>query len=77
MNSHTRRINRNMITGWLIIVIVLFITYVGEVIKGERTLGYLLAFLTAVILPALIVYIIYRRKPDWEMLQESIKAPAL
>ena len=68
MSSHTRRINRNMITGWLIIVTVLFITYVGEVIKGERTISYLIAFLSAVMLPAFVIFIIYLKKPDWETL---------
>ena len=57
-----------MVTGWLIIVTVLFVTYVGEVIKGERTFGYLFAFLSAVMLPAFIIFIIYLKKPDWEML---------
>lgn len=68
MDSHFRKINRNMITGWLIIVIVLFVTYVGEVIKGERTIAYLIAFLSAVILPALFVFVVYLRKPDWKSL---------
>lgn len=68
MDSHFRKINRNMVTGWLIIVIVLFVTYVGEVIKGERTIAYLIAFLSAVILPALFVFVVYLRKPDWKSL---------
>lgn len=68
MDSHFRKINQNMITGWLIIVIVLFVTYVGEVIKGERTIAYLIAFLSAVILPALFVFVVYLRKPDWKSL---------
>ena len=68
MDSHFRKINRNMVTGWLIIVVVLFVTYVGEVIKGERTIAYLIAFLSAVILPALFVFVVYLRKPDWKLL---------
>lgn len=68
MDSHFRKINRNMVTGWLIIVVVLLVTYVGEVVKGERTIGYLIAFLSAVILPALFVFIVYLRKPEWRSL---------
>lgn len=68
VDSHIRRINRNMVRGWLIIVAVLFVTYVGEVIKGERTLSYLVAFLAAVMLPALFVFVIYLRKSDWKQL---------
>lgn len=68
MDSHFHKINRNMVTGWLIIVVVLAVTYVGEVIKGERTIAYLIAFLSAVILPALFVFVMYLRKPDWKSL---------
>ena len=68
MDSHIQRINRNMIIGWMIIVAVLFVTYVGEVIKGERTLGYLLVFMSAVLLPALFVLVMFLRKPDWKLL---------
>lgn len=66
MDSHMRRINRNMMTGWLIIVAVLLVTYVGEVIKGARTVSYLLTFIPVVVLPALAVLAVYRKKPDWK-----------
>ena len=68
MNSHVRRINRDMVIGWLIIVLILLVTYVVEVFKGERTLGYLIAFLSAVMIPALFVFAIYFKKPDWKAL---------
>lgn len=64
MESHYRRINRNMITGWLIIVTVLLVTYVGEVFKGERTVAYLLTFIPVVVLPAMIMLIVFLKKPD-------------
>ena len=64
MDSHYRRINRNMITGWLIIVAVLLVTYVGEVLKGERTVAYLLTFIPVVVVPALIMLVIFFKKPD-------------
>ena len=68
MNSHFRRINRNMIIGWLIIVLVLLVTYVLEVVKGERSFGYLFAFMSVVVLPALLVFVLYLKKPDWKSL---------
>lgn len=68
MNSHFRRINRDMVIGWLIIVLILLVTYVVEVFKGERTLGYLVAFLSAVMLPALFVFAVYFKKPEWRSL---------
>lgn len=64
MDSHYRRINRNMITGWLIIVTVLLVTYTGEVLKGERTVAYLLTFIPVVVVPALIMLVIFLKKPD-------------
>ena len=64
MNSHYHRINRNMITGWLIIVSVLLVTYTGEVLKGERTVAYLLVFIPVVVLPALIMLIVFLKKPE-------------
>lgn len=68
MDTHMRRINRNMMAGWLIIVAVLLVTYAGEVIKGTRTVGYLLTFIPVVVLPALVTFIIYRRNPGWKRL---------
>ena len=68
MDSHFRRINRNMIIGWLIIVVVLLVTYVLEVVKGERSFGYLFAFMSVVVLPALLIFIIYLKKPYWKSL---------
>lgn len=68
MDSHFRRINRNMVIGWLIIVVVLLVTYTGEVLKGERTLGYFFSFITVVVFPALIVFILYMKRPDWKLL---------
>ena len=68
MDTHTRKMNRNITAGWLIIVLVLLVTYTIEVAKGARTVGYLLTFMPVVVLPALIVFGIYLRKPDWKYL---------
>lgn len=68
MNSHLRKINRNMVTGWLVIVVVLLVTYSIEVVKGERTLSYMFSFVSVVVLPALCVLIQYLRRPDWKWL---------
>lgn len=54
--------------GWSAIAIILFVTYVGEVIKGKRTLSYLFAFIPAIFFPLLVVLVLYRKKPDWKFL---------
>lgn len=64
MNTLVHKINRNLVMGWLVIVGVLFVSYCGEVFKGERTWGYLLVFMLATALPALFCLYLYRRKPD-------------
>ena len=74
MDSHVQKINRYMITGWLIIVGVLFVTYTVEVFKGERTVPYLIAFLMVTVLPAVIGLIIYLKKPDMKELCHIIVA---
>lgn len=68
MDVQVRRINRNMLVGWLIIIVVLLVTYLGEVLKGERTVGYLLSFIAVVVLPALYIFYKYLKKPDWKNL---------
>lgn len=68
MSALIKKLNRNMITGWLIIVGVLFVTYTLEVVKGERTIPYLIAFLTVTVLPAVICFIIYLKKPTMKQL---------
>ena len=52
MESQMHKINRNLITGWLVIVGVLFVAYCGEVLKQERTLAYLICFTAVTALPA-------------------------
>ena len=64
MDSHIKKINRNLITGWMVIVGVLFVAYCGEVLKGERTLAYLMAFMATTALPAFFCLVLYLHKPD-------------
>lgn len=64
MDPHVRKLNSRMIMGWLVIVGVLFVTYTVEVFKGERTLPYLMVFLTLTVVPAIVGLVLYLRKPD-------------
>lgn len=64
MNSHVQKINKNLMMGWLVIVAVLFVAYCGEVLKGERTIRYLIAFMLATALPAFGCLYMYRKEPD-------------
>lgn len=63
MDTHVRKINRDLVIGWLIIVGILFVSYTGEVIKGERTVVYLFVFMIMTAVPAVFCLVLYRRNP--------------
>ncbi|MCH5163799.1 MAG: HD-GYP domain-containing protein [Clostridiales bacterium] len=65
---HFKTINRDMIIGWMIIVVALLATYTVEFIKDGITLTYLLAIVPIAVIPLLIAVIIYCKKPDWQRL---------
>ena len=64
MDTHVKKLNRDMIMGWLVIVGVLLISYTAEVFKHERTASYLMTFLTLTVLPAIGGLVLYLKKPD-------------
>ncbi len=64
MDAHVHKINRDLIIGWWVIVLILFVSYSGEVIKGERTLVYLIVFMLFTMLPPLACTFLYRKNPE-------------
>lgn len=58
-----KRLNRDLIIGWSVIVGVLFVAYLGEVLKGERSLLYAFVFMLATAVPAFVCGILYRKNP--------------
>ena len=66
--SHFRKINSEMILGWMIIAVCMLVAYLFEVLKREITLTYMLILIPVVLLPLLPVIIIYCKKPDWQKL---------
>ena len=64
MDKHLKRLNRSMVIGWIIITIVLAVTYGIEVLKGTRDVPYLLAFIAITAIPSLFALAIYLKKPD-------------
>ena len=59
METKEDKINHSLVVGWLVIVAVLLVSYLGEVIKGERTLAYLFIFMLVTGIPAVLAYILY------------------
>lgn len=72
MDSQTHKINRSLVIGWLVIVAVLFVSYCGEVMKGERSIPYLIVFMLVTAIPAFICVVLYRRNPVMEKMQYYI-----
>ena len=61
MDQKEYRINRNLLHGWFVIVIVLVVANLGEYLKGVRTLEYWIVFSIVTSVPPLVCYIIYRK----------------
>ena len=64
MGTEIRKINKSLMIGWSIIAAVLFVSYIGEYLKGVRTGIYVLEFLVCTILPCIFCIFQYRKKPD-------------
>lgn len=64
MDDHVRKINRSLVAGWMLIVLILAVAYIMEVVKGERSIGYFVIFMICTVVPAVFVLIRYLTKPD-------------
>lgn len=64
MNEENRLVNRSLLIGWTAINIILAVSYLVEVLKGTRTIGYVLLFILVTALPEIIAAIIYRQKTE-------------
>ncbi len=69
---HVKKINRNLVYGWMLIVLILFVSYTLEVVKGQRSMSYLFIFMLVTAVPAIIVLILYLKKPDRYSLRYTI-----
>ncbi|MBR2275261.1 MAG: HD domain-containing protein, partial [Lachnospiraceae bacterium] len=72
MESQTKRTNRVLLIGWCAIVFILFIMYLMEVFRGDRTPGYMVVFSLFTILPQAAVSFLYLKNPDNEKIQYHI-----
>ncbi len=69
MRDETRKINHSLMVGWTIIVGILCVSYIGEVIKGQRTWEYVILFMLITVLPYLVILFLYRKNPEWDKLR--------
>ncbi|MBD5146339.1 MAG: HD domain-containing protein [Ruminococcus sp.] len=64
MHRQLRKINRYLMIGWLAIVVVLTVTYMGELVQGHRDWTYMSMFLSVTIIPAVVCLIYFIRYPE-------------
>ncbi len=62
-NSPIKRTNKVVLLINLLLNSTTFIGYLLEVLRGGRTLGYLLTFSAIIFIPLIIAIIVYRKKP--------------
>lgn len=62
-------VNKNTLKCWGIIIIVLVISYIGEIIKGVRTIDYVIVFSIVAIIPWLLTYITYKYNSASEIIK--------
>ena len=64
MDKQLKKINRYLMIGWLAIVVVLTVTYFGELARGHRDWTYMSEFLTVTIIPAVVCLVLFIKQPD-------------
>lgn len=60
-HEYQSMINKNTIRCWSIIAIVLFISYIFEIMKGSRTIEYVACFSVAMIVPLMLACWVYKK----------------
>lgn len=55
--------------GWLVIVTVLSVTYIGELVRKHRDWAYMSMFLSVTIIPAIACLVYFIKKPDSQKLR--------
>lgn len=63
MEQENRTINKGILQGWTVVSTILFVAYVLEVVKKNRTIGYFAVFSLLLVVPLAISWGIYRGKP--------------
>lgn len=63
-----KRVNKTLLISWLAIIIILLVAYSIEVVKGERTMEYIVSFGLTMLIPYVVTMLIYQRDKGWEYL---------
>ena len=63
MDQENRPINKGILQGWPVVSTIMFLAYVLEVVKKNRTIGYFAVFSLLLVVPLAISWVFYRGKP--------------
>ena len=74
MKDMEQRINRNMMIGWIVIVVILVCAYLGEYLKGVRSLSYLILFYVVTVVPLVVCLVLFLRNKSSRSLRFCILA---
>lgn len=69
MFNEREYMNKKFLTGYSIISAVLFVAYIIELVKGNRTLGYTIIFALILLTPLLLAISIYRKNRESELVK--------
>lgn len=64
MDREVGKINRYLMTGWLVIAVVLSVTYLGEFFRGHRDAPYMTMFLSVTLIPVAACFVYFLKKPE-------------
>ena len=64
LDEHTKKINKSLVYGWFLLVVILLVSYFFEYVKGERTIGYLVRFILVTLIPCIGTICLYLNEPD-------------
>lgn len=64
MENENKTINKGIMWGWTAISTVLFLAYVVEAVKGNRTVPYFVVFSLLLLVPLVSAWFYYRKKPE-------------
>lgn len=64
MDRNIKELNKTLINGWMIIVLILIPAYFIEYLKGTRSFQYLIAFSCVTVIPAVLCNMYYKKHDE-------------
>ncbi|MCM1283115.1 MAG: methyl-accepting chemotaxis protein [Muribaculaceae bacterium] len=72
LNSEKQIVNKMVLIAYALLNAVLLLSYLVEVFKGSRTLGYYAVFAVLALAPLIAAIVLYRKNPETEAIQHIV-----